>query len=160
MNDDEFRWKLASDSVHLVLWWAACISLHSNGRYGSVLTGVSERKNRNNKVIMAEACSLSKEGLLDCRSSCGRTETVSVWMSRWCNYTSKELFFVACKSERIRGHPTNDWPRMGKYWRPSKLCQYLGHKEPPTSVKSRDVINPAMAKEVFQLLIYLADRLT
>ncbi|CAH3105023.1 unnamed protein product, partial [Pocillopora meandrina] len=41
---------------------------------------------------------------------------------------------------------------MGKYWRPSKLCQFPGHKGPPTSVKSRDVINPAMAKEVFQLL--------
>ena len=40
---------------------------------------------------------------------------------------------------------------MGKYWRPSKLCQYSGHKGPPTSVKSRDVINPTMAKEVSQL---------
>ncbi|CAH3155457.1 unnamed protein product, partial [Pocillopora meandrina] len=40
---------------------------------------------------------------------------------------------------------------MGKYWRPPKLCQYPGHKGPPTSVKSRDVINNAMAKEVFQL---------
>ena len=40
---------------------------------------------------------------------------------------------------------------MGKYKRPSKLCQYPGDKGPPTSVKSRDVINPAMAKEVFQL---------
>ena len=40
---------------------------------------------------------------------------------------------------------------MGKYWRPSKLRQYPGHKGPPTSVKSRDEINPAMAKEVFQL---------
>ena len=40
---------------------------------------------------------------------------------------------------------------MGTYWRPSKLCQYPGHKGPPTSVKSRDVINPAMVKEVFQL---------
>ena len=40
---------------------------------------------------------------------------------------------------------------MGKYWRPSKLRQYPGHKGPPTSVKSRDEINPTMAKEVFQL---------
>ena len=40
---------------------------------------------------------------------------------------------------------------MGKYWRPSKLCQYSGHKGPPTSVKCRDVINPTMAKEVSQL---------
>ena len=40
---------------------------------------------------------------------------------------------------------------LGKYWRPSKLCQYPGHKGTPTSVKSRDVINPTIAKEVFQL---------
>ena len=40
---------------------------------------------------------------------------------------------------------------LGKYWRPSKLCQYPGHKGKPTSVKSRDVINTAIAKEVFQL---------
>ena len=82
MNDDEFRWKLASDSVHLVLWWAACISLHSNGRYGSALTGVSGRKNWNNQVIMVDACSLSKEGLLDCGSSRGRTETVFLYECR------------------------------------------------------------------------------
>ena len=82
MNDDEFRWKLASDSVHLVLWWAACISLHSNGRYGSALTGVSGCKNRNNQVIMADACTLSKEGLLDCGSSRGRTETVFLYECR------------------------------------------------------------------------------
>ena len=91
MNDDEFRWKLASDIVYLVLWWAACISLHSNGRYGSALTAVSGCTNRNNQVIMADACTLSKEGLLDCGSSRGRTH--SVWMSRWCNYTSKNCLF-------------------------------------------------------------------
>ena len=39
---------------------------------------------------------------------------------------------------------------MGKYWRFSKLCPYPGHKGSPASVKSREVINPAMAKEVFQ----------
>ena len=82
MNDDEFRWKLASDIVYLVLWWAACISLHSNGRYGSALTGVSGCKNRNNQVIMADACTLSKEGLLDCGSSRGRTETVFLYECR------------------------------------------------------------------------------
>ena len=82
MNDDEFRWKLASDSVHLVLWWAACISLHSNGRYGSALTGVCGCTNRNNQVIMADACTLSKEGLLDCGSSRGRTETVFLYECR------------------------------------------------------------------------------
>ena len=82
MNDDEFKGQLASDSVHLVLWWAACISLHSNRRYGSALTGVSGRKNRNNQVILADACSLSKEGLLDCGSSRGRTETVFLFECR------------------------------------------------------------------------------
>ena len=82
MSDDEFRWKLASDSVHLVLWWATFVSLHSNGRYGSALTGVSGRKNRNNQVIMVDACSLSKEGLLDCGSSRGRTETVFLYECR------------------------------------------------------------------------------
>ena len=89
MNNDEFRWKLASDSVQLVRWWAACISLHSNGRYGSALTGVSGRKNRNNLVIMAEACSLSGLQILTWSHGDG----VSVWMSRWCNYTSKICFF-------------------------------------------------------------------
>ena len=82
MNDDEFRWKLASDIVYLVLWWAACISLHSNARYGSALTGVSGCKNGNNQVIMADACTLSKEGLLDCGSSRGRTETVFLYECR------------------------------------------------------------------------------
>ena len=82
MNDDEFRWKLASDSVHLVLKRARCISLHSNGRYGSALTGVSGRKNRNNQVIMADACSLSKKGLLDCGSSRGRAETMFLYEYR------------------------------------------------------------------------------
>ena len=32
-----------------------------------------------------------------------------------------------------------------------KAVSVSGHKGPPTSVKSRDVINPAMVKEVFQL---------
>ena len=82
VSDDEFRWKLASDSVDLILWWAACVSLHSNGRYGSALTRVSGRKNRNNQVIMADACSLSKKGFLDCGSSRGRTETVFLYECR------------------------------------------------------------------------------
>ena len=111
MNDDEFRWKLASDSVHLVLWWAACISLHSNGRYGSALTGVSGRKNRNNQVIMADACSLSKEGLLDCGSSRGRTETVFLYECRDDVTTHlKNCFSSRVKPERIWGHPAKGWP--------------------------------------------------
>ena len=97
MNDDEFRWKLASDSVHLVLWWAACISLHSNGRYGSALTGVSGRKNRNNQVIMADACTLSKEGLLDCGSSRGRTETVFLYECR--DDVTTHLKIVFCREQ-------------------------------------------------------------
>ena len=36
-------------------------------------------------------------------------------------------------------------------WYGQVLEHYPGHKGPPTSIKSRDVINPAMAKEVFQL---------
>ena len=82
MNDDEFRWKLASDSVHLVLKRARCISLHSNGRYGSALTGVSGCKNRNNQIILADSCSLSKQGFLYCGFSRGRTETVFLYECR------------------------------------------------------------------------------
>ena len=74
MNGDEFRWKLASDTLHLVPLWAACTLLHSNGRYGSALTRVSGRKNRNKQVIMVNACSLAKKGLLDCGSSRGLYE--------------------------------------------------------------------------------------
>ena len=117
MNDDEFRWKLASDSVHLVLWWAACISLHSNGRYGSALTGVSGRKNRNNQVIMADACTLSKEGLLDCGSSRGRTETVFLYECRDDVTTHlKNCFSSRVKPERIWGHPAKGWPRPFVSW--------------------------------------------
>ena len=72
----------SAPAVHLVLWWAARISLHPNGRHGSALTGVSGRKNRNSQVIMADACALSNEGLLDCGSSCGRTETVFLYEFR------------------------------------------------------------------------------
>ena len=97
-------------------------------------------------------------------------DSVSVWMSRWCNYTSKYCFLsranlreyevilqragLDCLShEEVKTLRVCARHRYGmdKYWRPSKLCQYPGHKGPPTSIKSRDVINPAMAKEVFQL---------
>ena len=159
MNDDEFRWKLSSDSVHLVLKRARCISLHSNGRYGSALTGVSGRKNWNNQIIMVDACSLSKEGLLDCGSSCGRTETMFLYECRDDVTTHLKNCFLSQTRKNTRssckGLASAVCARhrygMGKYWRPSKLCQYPGHKGPPTSVKSRDVINPAMAKEVFRL---------
>ena len=113
MNDDDSRWQLASDSVHLVLWWAACISLHSNGRYGSVLTGVSGRKNRNNQVIMSDACASSKEDILDCGSSRGRTETVFLCECR--DDLTTHLKIVFCKPERIRGYPAKGWPRPIPY---------------------------------------------
>ena len=71
MNDDEFRWKLDSDSVHLVLKRARCISLHSNGRYGSALTGVSGRKNRNNQVIFVLALDMdNKKWRSMCKMDC------------------------------------------------------------------------------------------
>ena len=96
---------------------------------------------------------------------------MSFMLTLWCNNTSKKLFFVACKPERIQGHhPAKGWPRPFVLWRsenitclcsPSlwyghvleafKAVSVSGHKGPPTSVKSRDVINPAMAKEAFQL---------
>ena len=97
-------------------------------------------------------------------------DSVSVWMSRWCNYTSKYCFLsranlreyevilqragLDCLShEEVKTLRVCARHRygMGKYWKPSKLCQYPRYKGPLTSVKSRDVINPAMAKEVFQL---------
>ena len=99
MNDDEFRWKLASDSVHLVLWWATFVSLHSNGRYGSALTRVSGRKNRNSQVIMADACSLSEKGFLDCGSSRGRTETVFLHECRDDVTTRLKNYFLSCVAD-------------------------------------------------------------
>ena len=43
---------------------------------------VSGRKNRNNQIIMADSCTLSKKGFLDCGSSRGRTETVFLYEYR------------------------------------------------------------------------------
>ena len=61
---------------------------------------------------MADTCSLSKEGFLDCGSSRGRTETVFLYECRDDVTTHlKKLSFVACKPERIRGHPAKGWPR-------------------------------------------------
>ena len=52
---------------------------------------------------MADACSLSKEGLMDCGSSRGRTETMFLYEYRDDVTTHpKDCFFVACKPERIQ----------------------------------------------------------
>ena len=120
---------------------------------------------------MTDARTLSKERLLDYGSSRGRTETVFlyeyrddvtthpkiVFLSR-ANLKEYELILQRVGLDRL-SHEEVKTLRvcarhrygMDKYWRLSKLCQYPGHKGPPTSVKSRDVINPAMAKEAFQL---------
>ena len=59
---------------------------------------------------MADACALSKEGLLDCGSSRGRTETVFLYEFRDDVTTHLKIVFFACKPERIRGHPAKGWP--------------------------------------------------
>ena len=60
------------------------------------------------------------------------------------------MFVTSEQVKKLRACPRHRYG-LGEYWRPSKLCQYPGHKGTPTSVKSRDVINSAIAKEVFQL---------
>ena len=120
---------------------------------------------------MADACSLSKKGFLDCGSSRGRSETVFLYECRddltahlkncflsRADLKEYEVILQRAGFERLSHEQVKKLrvcPRhrygLGKYWRPSKLCQYPGHKGTPTSVKSRDVINPAIAKEVFQL---------
>ena len=50
-------------------------------------------QNRNKQVIMADACTLSKEGLLDCGSSRGRTETVFLYECRDDVTTHLKIFF-------------------------------------------------------------------
>ena len=113
---------------------------------------------------MAEACSLSGLRIL----TWSHGDSVSVWMSRWCNYTSKNCFLSRANLKEYEVILLASTVCLMKKWKhyvfvlaiamvwtssggPSKLCQYPGHKGPPTRVKSRDVINPAMAKEVFQL---------
>ena len=120
---------------------------------------------------MADACSLSKKGFLDCGSSRGPTETVFLYEC-WDDITAhlkncflsradlKEYEVILQRAgldhlspeevKKLRVCARHRYG-LGKYWRPLKLCQYPGHKRPPTSVKSRDVINPAIAMELFQL---------
>ena len=113
---------------------------------------------------MADACCLSKKGLLDCGSPRGRTETVFLYECRddittilkncflsRVNLKEYEVILQKAGLDRL-SHEEMKTLRvcarhrygMGKYWRPSKLCQYPGHKGPPTSVKSRDVDQPCL----------------
>ena len=112
---------------------------------------------------------LCQKGFLDCGR--GRSETVFLYECRDDLTTHRKNFFLLradlkeyevilqradfeCLSheqvKKLRVCPRHRYG-LGKYWRPSKLCQYPGHKGTPTRVKSRDVINPATVKEVFQL---------
>ena len=60
VNDDEFRWKLASDSLHLVPLWTACILLHSNRCYESELTGVGGHRNWILEMLSCDTTHFSK----------------------------------------------------------------------------------------------------
>ena len=47
---------------------------------------------------------------------------MSFMLTLWCNNTSKKLFFVACKPERIQGHhPAKGWPRPFVLWRTENI---------------------------------------
>ena len=112
-----------------------------------------------------------KKGFLDCGFSRGRSETVFLYECREdltahlknCFLSRADLKeyevilqragFECLSHEQVKKLRVCPRHRYGlvKHWRPSKLCQYPGHKGTPTSVKSRDVINHAIAKEVFQL---------
>ena len=138
---------------------------------GQRIAGVSGPKNSNDQVIKADACSLSKKGFLDCGSSRGRSETVFLYEYRQdltahlkncflsrADLKEYEVILQRAGFERLSHEQVKKLrvcPRhrygLGKYWRPSKFCQYPGHKGTPTSIKSRDVINPAIANDVFQL---------
>ena len=120
---------------------------------------------------MADICSLYKRDFLECGSSRGRTETVFLYECRddisthlkncslsRSNLTEYEVILQRAGLDRmthdevkkLRVCPRHRYA-LGKYWRPSKLCQYPGHKGSPTNVKSRNVINLATAQEVYQL---------
>ena len=73
---------------------------------------------------MADACSLSKKGFLDCGSSRGRSETVFLYECRD-DLTAhlKNCFFVACRPQRVRGHPAKGWIRTFAAHM-NKLCSY------------------------------------
>ena len=120
---------------------------------------------------MAGVCSFYKRGSLECGSSRGRTETVFLYECRDdisshlknCCLSRSNLkeYEVILQRAGLDHLSTEEVKKvrvcarhrfgLGKYWRPSKLCQYPGHKGSPTTVKSRDVINNAIAQEVYQL---------
>ena len=98
---------------------------------------------------MAEVCSLYKRGFLECGPSRGRTETVFLYACRdnisahlkICSLARSNLreFEVILQRAGLDWMPLDEvkkklrvcpWHRfgLGKYWSPSKLCQYPGHK--------------------------------
>lgn len=120
---------------------------------------------------MAAVCSLHKRGFLECGSSRGRTETVflyecrddiSTHLKNCClsrsNLKEYEVILQRVGLDRMSQEEVKKVRvcarhryGLGKYWRPSKLCQYPSHKGQPTTVRSRDVINLATAQEVYQM---------
>lgn len=106
---------------------------------------------------MADACSLSKKGFLDCGSLRGRSETVILHEYRDdltaplknCFLSRADLkeyegilqragfeFLSHEQLKKLCVCPRHHYG-LGKYWRPSKLCQYPGHMGTPTSIKSK-----------------------
>ena len=112
---------------------------------------------------------MSKKGFLDCGSSRGRSETVFLYECR--DYLTAHLNIVFCRVQTsnstrssCKGLASNIF-HMNKFtclsspslwsWIVLETFKVVsvpkGHKGTPTSVKSRNVINPTIAKEVFQL---------
>ena len=61
---------------------------------GQHLQGSAEKID-SNQIIMADSCTLSKEGFLDCGSSRGRTETVFLYECR--DDVTTHLNIVFCR---------------------------------------------------------------
>ena len=120
---------------------------------------------------MADVCSLSKIGVITCGSSRGRTETVFLYECRddisvhlkncslsRSNLKEYEVILQRAGLNRISLEDVKKlrvFPRhrfgLGKYWRPSRLCQYPEHKSSPAKVKGRDIINIPLAQEIYDL---------
>ena len=120
---------------------------------------------------MSDVCSLHKRGGIECGPSRGRTETVFLYechddigvhfkncsLSR-SNLKEYEVILQRAGLDRM----TLDEVKklrvcarhrfgLGKFWRPSKFCQYPGHKGASSKVKGRDIINVSVAQEIHQL---------